>query len=60
MCKGKNTNNQFLSHGITYDSYFIRCVDSFVEDVFAEEGLKKLGTNKGTLANYLIALVNPK
>lgn len=60
ICKGKNTSNQFLSDGITYDSNFIRCVDSLVEDVFAEEGLKRLGTDKGSLANYLIALVNPK
>lgn len=60
LCKGKNANTQFLSDSITYDSYFIKCVDSLVEDVFKEEGLKKLGTDKGSLANYLIALVNPK
>ena len=59
-CKGKNTNSQFLSGDIITDSYFTKCVDSLVEDVFEEEGLKKLGTDKGSLANYLIALVNPK
>ena len=56
----RRKDNKFVKDGVRHDSFFLKCIDSLVEDLFQPELLKLLDIDSTDLGNHLASLVSAK